>query len=298
MTIHPSALISPEAELADDVEVGPFAVLEGPVKLAAGTKIGGHVWLCGDTWLGEGSSVGWGSVIGANPQELGFDPACRSGVRIGARNQIREYVTIHRGSKTGGYTTLGEGNYLMTGVHLGHDSQVGNGNVIANNVMFGGHVHLGNGAFLGGGGAFHQFIHIGDLAMVQGNAAASQDVPPYCVIRGVNQLAGLNTVGLRRAGFDATARAEIKKAYSLLFGSGLPLSQALEAAAAMRWSPAARRLLDAVAKPSRKGVVARGLRRLTSANPEELSFNENSATPPNQDHSRCAIQTAQGHQNQ
>ncbi|MEI7912493.1 MAG: acyl-ACP--UDP-N-acetylglucosamine O-acyltransferase [Verrucomicrobiota bacterium] len=285
MIIHPSAIISPEVELADDVEVGPFAVLEGPVKLAAGAKIGGHVWLCGDTWLGEGSSVGWGSVIGANPQDLGFDPACSSGVRIGPRNQIREYVTIHRGSKAGGYTTLGEGNYLMTGVHLGHDSQVGNGNVIANNVMFGGHVHLGNGAFLGGGGAFHQFIHIGDLAMVQGNAAASQDVPPYCVVHGVNQLAGLNTVGLRRAGLNAAARDEIKKAYGLLFGSSLPLGQALETAAAMEWSPAAKLLLEAVAKPSRKGVIARGSRRWTSANTEARSFCRGSRSFPNQDHS-------------
>ena len=257
MTLHPTALVSSEAELADDVVIGPFAVLEGPVKLAAGVTVGGHAWICGDTCLGEGTSVGWGSVIGANPQDLGFDPAVHSGVRIGARNVIREYVTIHRGSKEGGYTTLGEGNYLMTGVHLGHDSHVGDGNVIANNVMFGGHVRLGNRAFLGGGGGYHQFLHIGDLAMVQGNAVVSQDVPPYCVAYGKNQLAGLNTVGLRRAGLDAAARAEIKKAYGLLFGSGLALGQALEEAAGLEWGPAAKRLLEAVAKPSRKGVMGR-----------------------------------------
>ncbi len=258
MTIHPSALISPEAELADDVVVGPFAVIEGPVKLAAGVIIGGHAWVCGDTWLGEGTRIGWGSVIGADPQDLGFDPARCSGLRIGARNQIREYVTIHRSSKEGGNTTLGDGNYLMTGVHLGHDSLVGDSNVIANNVMFGGHVHLGNRVFLGGGAGFHQFLHIGDLVMVQGNAVVSQDVPPYCVVYGNNQLAGLNTVGLRRAGFDAAARAEIKKAYGLLFTSGLTLHKALEEASAMEWSLAARCLLEAVAKPSRKGIITRG----------------------------------------
>ena len=257
MTLHPSALISPEAELADDVVVGPFAVIEGPVKLAAGVISGGHAWICGDTWLGEGTRIGWGSVIGADPQDLGFDPDWRSGVRIGAGNQIREYVTIHRSSKEGGHTTLGDGNYLMTGVHLGHDSQVGDGNVIANNVLFGGHVHLGNRVFLGGGAAFHQFLHIGDLAMVQGNAVVSQDVPPYGIVYGKNKLAGLNIVGLRRAGFDTAARAEIKKAYGLLFTSGLTLRKALEAAAAMEWSPAARRLLDAVAEPSRKGIITR-----------------------------------------
>ncbi|MCX6879790.1 MAG: acyl-ACP--UDP-N-acetylglucosamine O-acyltransferase [Verrucomicrobia bacterium] len=258
MTIHPTALVSPEAELADDVVVGPFAVLDGPVKLAAGVTVGGHVWLAGDTSLGEGTAVGWGSVIGADPQDLGFDPVLRSGVRIGARNTIREYVTIHRGSQAGAHTTLGEGNYLMTGVHLGHDSQVGDGNVLANNVLFGGHVHLGSRAFLGGGAAFHQFLHIGDLAMVQGNAVVSQDVPPYCVAHGKNQLAGLNTVGLRRAGLDAAARTELKRAYALLFCSGLSLGRALEEANGMEWSLAARRLLEAVANPSRKGVMARG----------------------------------------
>jgi UDP-N-acetylglucosamine acyltransferase len=257
MTIHPTALVSPEAELAEDVEIGPFAVLDGPVKLAAGVRVGGHAWLSGDTRIGEGTSVGWGSVIGAAPQDLGFDPAIGSGVRIGARNVIREYVTIHRSSQAGGYTTLGEGNYLMIGVHLGHDSQLGDGNVIANNVMFGGHVHLGNRAFLGGGSGYHQFLHIGDLAMVQGNAVVSQDVPPYCVVHGKNQLAGLNTVGLRRAGLDARVRAEIKKAYGLLFRSALPLGKALEAAAGMEWGPVAMRLVAAVAKPSRKGVIAR-----------------------------------------
>jgi len=166
-------------------------------------------------------------------------------------------VTIHRSAKEGGYTTLGEGNYLMTGVHLGHDSQLGDGNIIANNVMFGGHVRLGNRAFLGGGGGYHQFLHIGDLAMVQGNAVVSQDVPPYCVVHGKNQLGGLNTVGLRRAGLDRADRAEIKKAYGLLFRSDLPLGKALEAAAGMAWGAPAMRLVAAVAEPSRKGVIAR-----------------------------------------
>ena len=255
MSIHPTALVSSEARLAGEVEIGPFAVIEGPVELGAGVTVAGHAWIRGDTVLGAGTTVGWGALIGTDPQDLSFDPATPSGVRIGPRNVLREYVTIHRGSKPGTFTTLGEGNYLMTGAHLGHDSQVGNGNVIANNVMFGGHVRLGNRAFLGGGGGYHQFVRVGDLAMVQGNAAVSQDVPPYCVVYGINQLAGLNTVGLRRAGLDAAARAEIKKLYALLFRSGVPLSRAVAAAADMDWSPAARLLLDAVANPSRKGVM-------------------------------------------
>lgn len=258
MTIHPSALVSPAARLAGDVEIGPFAVIDGEVVLGAGVKIAGHAWVRGDTVLGEGTTVGWGAVIGADPQDLGFDPATPSGVRVGARNRLREYVTIHRGSKPGAFTVLGDDNFLMTGVHLGHDSQVGHGNVLANNVLFGGHVRLGNRAFLGGGAGFHQFVHIGDLAMVQGNASVSQDVPPYCVAHDLNQLAGLNTVGLRRAGFDSALRLELKRLYHQLFRAPVPLSQGLAEAAAMAWSPAAALLLEAVANPSRKGVIRKG----------------------------------------
>lgn len=257
MTIHPTALVSPEAELAADVEIGPFAVIEGPVKLGAGTKVAGHAWIRGDAQLGEACTVGWGAIVGADPQDLSFDPSTPSGVRIGPHNVLREYVTIHRGSRAGSLTVLGEGNYLMTGAHIGHDSQLGARNVIANNVLFGGHVRLGNRAFLGGGSVFHQFIHIGDFAMVQGNSALSQDVPPYCVAHQLNGLGGLNSVGLRRAGFDVAARAELKRLFILLFRSGTPLSHAVANAAAQPWSPAAQLLLDAVAKPSRKGVITR-----------------------------------------
>ena len=255
MSIHPTAIVSSAARLAGDIEIGPFTVIEGPVELQRGVKVGGHVLLRGDTVVGEGASIGWGSVIGADPQDLGFDPDTPSGVRIGRGNRIREYVTIHRGSKPGSFTTLGEDNYLMTGVHLGHDCQLGAGNVLANNVLLGGHVTLGNRAFLGGGAVFHQFVKVGDLAMAQGLAGLSLDLPPYCMAHGVNRLAGLNTVGLRRAGFDAAVRGEIKRLYGLLLRADRPLAAALEEASAMEWSPAARVLLDSVAAPSRKGIL-------------------------------------------
>lgn len=254
--IHPSALVSPEAELADDVTIGPFAVIEGPVKLSPGVEIGGHSWITGRTEVGEGSRIGWGSVVGANPQDLSFDPSTESGVRIGANNTLREYVTIHRGSKPGSYTRIGDGNFLMTGVHLAHDVAMGDGNVLANNVLIAGHVRIGCRTFLGGGSGFHQFIHIGDFALVQGNTAASQDVPPYCTLYGINRLAGLNVVGLRRAGFSAEDRAEIKRAYHLVFASGKRREEALGEASRHSWGEAAAKFIDAVAHPSKKGVAA------------------------------------------
>lgn len=253
--IHPSAIVSPEAVIADDVTIGPFTVIEGPVKLGAGVKVAGHVCITGDTEIGEGCDIGWGAVVGADPQDLSFDRSTRSGVRLGPFNALREYVTIHRGSKNGAYTTMGERNFLMAGVHLAHDVTMGNHNVLANNVLIGGHVRIGNRVFLGGGAGFHQFIHVGDFAMVQGNSAVSQDVPPYCICHGQNQLAGLNAVGMRRAGFDAGTRSEIKAAAKLLLFSHIPLSQALELVGQSEWGAAARALIDAVAKPSKKGVI-------------------------------------------
>jgi UDP-N-acetylglucosamine acyltransferase len=254
--IHPTAHISPDVEIADDVSIGPFTVIEGPVKLAAGVKIGGHAWISGRTVIGEGCEVGWGSILGAHPQDLSFDPAVDSGVILGPRNVLREYVTIHRGSKEGGQTILGEGNYLMTGVHLAHDVRLGDGNILANNVLLAGHVTVGNKAFLGGAAGFHQFIKVGDLAMVQGLTAVSQDVPPFCTAYGINQIAGLNTVGLRRAGFSADDRTAVKRAFKLVYHSGKSREEALAAAASQEWPEPARRFLDAILSPSKKGVMS------------------------------------------
>ena len=256
-TIHPTAIVSPLARLAADVEIGPFSVIEGAATLGEGVRLDGHVLLRGHVEIGPHTTVGWGAVIGADPQDLAFDPATASSVSLGTRNTIREYVTIHRGSHAGSVTSLGEGNFLMVGVHLAHDVTLGDHNILANNVLLGGHVRVGNRAFIGGGAAFHQFLQIGDLVIVQGNSSISQDVPPYCAVHGQNQLAGLNVIGLRRAGFDPAARAELKSLYRLLFQSALPLTQALAQAAARPWSPAATLLVNAVATPSHKGVISR-----------------------------------------
>jgi UDP-N-acetylglucosamine acyltransferase len=255
--IHPTALISPEARIAADVRIGPFTVIEGPVTIAEGCEISGHVLLRGKLSIARGNRIGWGSVIGADPQDLHFNPETDSGIELGENNQIREYVTIHRGSQAGGMTRLGSGNFLMTGVHLAHDVRMGDHNVLANNVLLAGHILVGNRCFLGGGAVFHQFIHIGDYAIVQGNAAISMDVPPYCMAYGGNQLASLNVVGLKRAAFSAEQRMEIKRAWRLLLGGNRKL--ALEEADAVSWSDEALVLVNAVRHPSRKGILTRSL---------------------------------------
>ena len=217
----------------------------------------GHGWIHGRVVIGENSSIGWGAVLGADPQDLSFDPETDSGVEIGPGNTIREYVTIHRATRPGGLTRTGARVLLMVGTHLAHDCRIGDDAVLANGVMLGGHVHVGKRAFLGGAAVFHQFVKIGALAIVQGNSSISKDVPPFSIVHGYNRLSGINTVGLRRAGIEAAARSEIKRLFHLLFRSGLPFSAAVEKAAAQPWSETARPLLEAATNPSRKGVVTR-----------------------------------------
>lgn len=255
--IHPSAIVSDAAELAEDVSVGPFTIIDAGVKIGAGCEIGAQAWITGQTEMGEGNSVGYGTIIGAEPQSIGFDAATDSRVVIGANNNIREYVTIHRSIHEGKATTVGDKNFLMTGVHLAHDVQMGSHNSLANNVLLAGHVMMGSHTFLGGGSAFHQFIHIGGYAIVQGNAVVSRDVPPFCMAHGRNELAGLNVIGLRRGGFTPAERADIKRAYTLLFRSGGNLAEALEVADEVQWQPCAQELLDAARNASRKGMIAR-----------------------------------------
>ncbi len=255
--IHPTAIVSEKARLAEDVTVGPFAIIDAGVELGPGCTVSAQAWITGGTLMGVGNSIGYGSIIGADPQDASFDPATECNVVIGNHNRIREYVTIHRSASAGGSTTVGDSNFLMTGVHLGHDVQMGSHNNLANNVLLAGHIMLGDYVFLGGGGGFHQFIHIGDYAIVQGNAVVSRDVPPFCMAHGRNELAGLNVIGLRRGGFTPEERLDIKRAYQLLFRGGGNMSEALAEADETEWTAGGRKLLDAARSPSRKGLMSR-----------------------------------------
>ncbi len=255
--IHPSAIVSDEARLAEDVSVGPFSIIDAGVEIGAGCKVGAHVWLTGGTVMGEGNEIGYGSIIGAAPQDLSFDEATPSKVVIGNDNRIREYVTIHRSHVEGGTTQIGDSNFLMTGVHIAHDVRMGSRNVLANNVLLAGHIRMEDHIFLGGGGGFHQFLHIGGYSIVQGNAVISRDVPPFCMAHGRNGLAGLNVIGLRRGGFTREQRADIKRAYHLLFRSGGNMSEALAKAEKETWTDLAEKLFDAARNPSRKGMISR-----------------------------------------
>jgi UDP-N-acetylglucosamine acyltransferase len=255
VNIHPTAVIDPKAQLSSSVTVGPFAVIEGPAVIGEECAIAAHAVIGGNVTIGARNSIGHGAIIGGDPQDFAFKPEVQSRVVIGDGNRIREYVTIHRGTKDGTDTVVGNNCFLMAGAHLAHNVTLGDDVILANNVLLGGHVCVGDRVFIGGGCVFHQFIRVGSFAICQGAAGFSKDIPPFCMAAGRNAVAGLNVIGLRRAGFDSTQRAEIKRAFDLLYRSGRNTSQALASAREQTWD-AAKPFWEFVAAAGKKGLCA------------------------------------------
>ncbi len=248
--IHPTAIVHPQAKLDSTVQVGPYAVIDQGVELGPHCVIGPHVYLTGQTFLGAHNRVFAGCVLGEAPQDLKYrDTPTR--LRIGEHNVFREYVTVHRSNREEEDTAIGSGNFLMAGCHVGHNCQVGNDVIIANGALLAGHVSVADRAFISGTCVVHQFVRVGTLALMQGGSAISKDLPPYTVARWGNGICGLNTIGLRRAGFTPAERLELKQLYRLLFRQGLNLRAATAAARERFSSPPARTLLDFVASAKR-----------------------------------------------
>ncbi len=224
--IHSTAIVNPKAKLDSSVEVGPYTVVEAGVQMGSGCRIGSHCHLIGNTVFGADNIVHTGCVLGDDPQDLAYK-GVPTRLVIGKGNHFREHVTVHRGTKEGSATEIGDGNYFMAHCHVAHNCRIGNHVIMVNSVLLGGHVELEDRAFLGGGAVVHQFCRIGTLAILRGLARISKDVPPYCMAVENNELVGLNSIGLKRAGFSAVQRTKLKEAYSALFLSGLNITQAL-----------------------------------------------------------------------
>ena len=254
--IHPTAVISPGAELGEDVEVGPYAVIGPDVVLGARCRIGSHVSLLGPMEMGEGNVVGHAAALGHEPQIKGKDGPWGA-VRIGHRNVFREYSQVQRSSRPDGFTTIGNDCYFMAGAHAAHDCSVGNDVICCNNVMLAGHVSVGDRAFLAGGAGIHQFARVGRLAIVGGNAGLNRDLPPFCMAVGdrPHDLEGLNLVGLRRAGISGDRLVALKNAFRVLFRTQLPLEERLAAVA--QTTPDVEHLV-AFVRESKRGVIGVG----------------------------------------
>ena len=254
MKIHPTAIVDQGARIGVDVEIGPFSVIGPQAVISDRTIVQSHVVIEGDVAIGTGNFIGHGAIIGAPPQDLSFSSERRTKVEIGNDNVIREYCTIHRGSPDGSATRIGNNNFLMAGAHVGHNCEIGNNVIIANNCLLAGHVRVDDGAFLGGGSTFHQFMHVGRLVMVQGSSAFGKDLPPFTIAAERNSIFGINVIGLKRAGFNAKDREEIKNAFKLLYASGLNISQTLEKAATLDLGAPAREFFDFVAYAKKRGI--------------------------------------------
>lgn len=216
--IHPSACIASGAKLAAGVEVGPFAVIEEDTVIGEGCRIAAHAVIKRYTHLGRRNRVHEHAVIGGDPQDVKFDPACVSHTDIGDDNILREGVTVHRGSRAGSVTRIGNGCFLMALAHVAHDCTVGNHVVMVNNSGISGESAVGDHAFLGGAVGVHQYCRVGRNAMVGMNSKLVQDALPFCITDGNPARArGLNLVGLRRAGFKAAEIAALKDAYRMLY---------------------------------------------------------------------------------
>ncbi len=250
--IHPTAVIHPQAKLDSTVEVGSYAVIDAGVELGPHCSVGPHVHLTGLTSVGAHNVFHAGCVIGGPPQDLKYrgEP---TRLRIGAHNVFREGVTVNRSNTLAEDTVLGSHNYLMATSHVGHNCHLGDQVIIANGTSLGGHVTVADRAFLSGNCLVHQFVRVGTLALMQGGSAISRDLPPFTVARGDNGICGLNTVGLRRAGFTPAQRLELKRLYRLLFREGRDVRAALTAAASGFSSEPARLLIEFL-RASRRGV--------------------------------------------
>jgi UDP-N-acetylglucosamine acyltransferase len=229
MSIHPTAVIDPEAKLGTDVTVGPYAIIEAGVTVGDGSSVAAHVVLHSGCRLGRGVIVAPHAVLGGPPQHLDYRGQL-SGLTIGDGTVIREHVSIHRSLEEGGETRIGRDCFIMALAHVGHDCELGDGVILTSYVGLSGHVTMGDRVVVGGHTAFHQFVRIGRTAMVSGMSRVVKDVPPYVIAEGNPcRIRGLNVVGLRRAGVPSETRDELKRAHRLMFRSGLNVGKAIEA---------------------------------------------------------------------
>ena len=227
--IHPTAIVSPEAELGEGVTVGPYATVGAGVVVGAGTSVGAHASIEGPTILGRENRVFPHAVLGFDPQDLKYHGE-RTWLKVGDANVFREFSTVHRGTVTGrGETLIGDRNYFMSYSHVAHDCRIGSSAVFANSASLAGHVDVGDHAVLGAFVGGHQFTRVGQCAFVGAYAQLRQDVLPYCKTDGIEaKTYGINRIGLQRLGFSDDRLKALERAYRLLIKSKLNTTQALE----------------------------------------------------------------------
>jgi UDP-N-acetylglucosamine acyltransferase len=255
MQIHPTSAIEPGAKIGANVSIGPFCYIQNDVEISDNCILDSHVTLLAYTSIGRDCHLHSNVVLGDLPQDVAFKDE-PSYVKIGDNCILREGVTIHRGTKAGSTTTVGNNCLLMAYSHLAHNVQLGNHVIVANGALLAGYVEVGDRAFISGNCLVHQFARIGRLVMMAGGSAVHKDVPPFCMTRSttLNKIMGLNSVGLRRAGLTSEERLTLKRAFKILYQSNLLIPEAIAKLETDFDSDLVREICDFV-KTSQRGIA-------------------------------------------
>jgi UDP-N-acetylglucosamine acyltransferase len=225
--IHPTALIHPKAFIGDNVGIGPYTIIEDDVEIGGDCEIGPHVLVASGTRVGKGCRIFKGASIGTVPQDLKFGGE-KTFLFIGENTTIREFCTMNRGTKATGKTVVGANCLLMAYTHVAHDCRLGNNVVMTNSSQLAGHVHIGNNVRIAGVASIVQFLSVGDYSFVGAYSLVVKDIVPFSMVAPKPlRIVGINKVGLERSGFDEERRRQIRRAYKILFRSGLTKDEAL-----------------------------------------------------------------------
>ncbi len=228
MAIHPSATIDPSAKVDKSNHIGPGCVIGPHCEIGPNNIFMNGAIIGTRTRIGSENTFHYHSVVGHDPQYLGFNPETKSGTVIGNGNHFREFSSVHRGLHEGSNTVVGDSNFVMAYAHVAHDCAIGNNCVLVNYAGLSGHIHVENNVFISGHVAIHQFVRIGSYSMVGGGAVVSKDVPPFMTLKNYGTVIGINAVGLRRAGFSSEQRINLKNAYKRLFREGHSVKRGLQ----------------------------------------------------------------------
>ncbi|PQO46697.1 acyl-ACP--UDP-N-acetylglucosamine O-acyltransferase [Blastopirellula marina] len=253
MGIHPTAYVHPDADVHPSCDLGPHVVIDGPVRIGAGCRLGPGVIVLGDTEIGAGCSLHSHAVIGDVPQDHKYHGATTF-CRIGSGCVIREGVTVHRACVENAATVVGDRCYLMTNSHVAHDCVLADDVTLVSGALLGGHVQVGSRTIISGNAGVHQFVRIGELAMIGAVAMISQDVPPFTLTNHAGEIAGLNSIGLLRAGVSAEERQEIKALFKIIYRTAMTLDRAVDLATELAVTEAGRRFVQFFDHESRRGI--------------------------------------------
>ncbi len=255
MDIHPTAIVDPQAELDEDVSIGPYSIINSDVKIDKGTQIGSHVLIDSGTIIGKNCRIHKGAVLGTPPQDLKFGGE-KTYLKIGDNTIIREYATLNRGTEWRGGTIIGKNCFIMIYAHVAHDCLIGDNVILANSVNLAGHVEIGDYVIIGGVVPVHQFVKIGSHSIIGGGFRVQKDVCPFMMVAGYPlKTVGLNLVGLKRRGFPEKTIHILKQAYKIIFRSKLNTSEAVEKIKnEMELIPEVKEILDFIQK-SERGII-------------------------------------------